>query len=199
MKSILAALAIVCAASAAPAATISYDLTAGGSNNSSSLSFTNTGVTMGVTSTGGTINRNVNGFGVGGTVNAGRLGLGEALTFSFSEAISSFTAAIFETGREAERFGVRINGLPTLFTIAASSNGTSFTTFNFASLFTTPITSFSIFGVEPNAGGNRGVRVSNVTVTTPPPIVISPVPLPAGLILLLTALGAITVIRRRTA
>jgi hypothetical protein len=199
MRPVFPALAFCCAAAAAPAATISYDLTTGGPNNNTTLSLTNAGVTMGVASTGGNINRSSSGFGINGSPNAARIGLGEILTFTFSDAISAFSASIFETGAEAERFGITINGLSTIFTIAASAPGSSVTTFDFASLFTTPITSFSLFGVEPNLPGNRGILVSGITVTTPPPVVVSPVPLPAGLILLLTALGAVTIAGRRTA
>ncbi|MEY1555824.1 hypothetical protein AB3Y40_09340 [Yoonia sp. R2331] len=181
-------------ATGASAATVNYNFQAGGPNGSS-VSYTSGGVDLTVSSGGGNVAVTNNGLGVTGNPEGGRLGLGESLTFDFGGIlVDQISGLVFEAGPQAEQFGVIINGVSTLFTVPAGL-GNSFTTLNFSSLIPTGgVSSFTIFGVQPNAPGNRGVKVGGITVNA---INIPPVPLPAGGALLLTGLGLLALRRRR--
>lgn len=178
-KSLLAAFFAVFAASASHAATILYDFEENLGNNSTSLSYSESGLGLTVTAAGDRINRGNSGLGVRGNPEGGRLGLGESLTFTFAQGVYSFSARIFESGAEDELF--RFAGFGQTLDLTAEGGGSAFTTVTFIS--DTPMTTFTISGLEPNASGNRGVRVGSVEVST------TPVPLPAagGLMLLAIA------------
>lgn len=195
MKTLISAIsALFLSVTAASAATINYDFLASGTN-SSSVSYSEGGVDLTVTAALGNVAVTANGLGVTGNPEASRIGLGESLTFDFgSVLVDQITGLMFETQNQSEQFGIIINGAATLFTLPAAP-GTSFVTLDFTSLIPTGgVSSFTIFGVQPNAAGNRGVKVGGITVNA---INVPAIPLPASGLLLLTGFGAIA-LRRRT-
>lgn len=185
--------AFIMASSAAQAAVVSFDFN-GPAQSVSSLSQVVDGVTVTVTPNSNQIRQNGAGLGVTTNPEGGRLGLNESLTFTFSTAITSLSALIWETGNQDEAFGISINGSSQNFIISGGGNGASFASFDASGLIPVGgITSVTIFGSEPNAAGNRGVRVSGLTVEVP---TLPQVPLPAGGALLASALG-LAVLRKR--
>lgn len=180
---------LVLSASGASAATVSYNFQSGGPNGSS-VSYSTGGIDLTVSGAGGNVAVTNNGLGVTGNPENGRLGLGETLTFDFGTVmVDQISGLIFEAGGQAEQFGITIGGISTVFTVPAAA-GTSFVNFDFTSLIPTGgVSSFSIFGLQPNASGNRGVKVGEITVNT--------IPLPAGGLLLMSGLGALALRRRR--
>ncbi len=195
MKKIVSALAaLFLSASAAQAATVTYDFL-GAATNVPTLTLNSGGVSLDITATGGNVARTANGIGVTGNPEGGRLGLGEFLTFDFGTTIvDQIEGLVFEAGGQAEQFGVIIDGTVTIFTLPAAG-GNSTLAFDFNSLIpATGVSVFTIFGAQPDAAGNRGVKVTGLTVNA---INLASVPLPAGSLLLLTGLGALALRRRR--
>lgn len=132
MKTFLAALGLIFAASLSFAAPVSFDLT-GTNQTTTSLSQTVDDLTMTVTASGGNVRITGNGTGVTGTPEGGRLGLGESLTFTFSRAIISLTADIFENRAEDEDFGITIGGTTVNLTALGGANGSSVQGFDLSS------------------------------------------------------------------
>lgn len=144
---------------------------------------------FGTTNDSAVVSRARGGLGVVGNPTAATLGWNEALTFTFSPAVSLLSAVMFERGSEDESFRLFDSNkvAVTDFTILAGSTTQlfDFTSFNVVG------TSFTIMGLE--AGDwTRGGRVAQIDV--------SAVPLPASFLLLLGGMGAlVTVSMRRRA
>ncbi len=185
--------AVVLSASAASAATVTYNFQASGTNGAT-INYSSGGVDMTVTGAVGNVAVTNNGLGVTGNPEGGRLGLGESLTFDFGTTlVDQISGLIFESGGQTEQFGITIGGVSTVFTLPAAA-GSSFVNIDFTSLIPTGgVSSFTIFGLEPDAAGNRGVKVGEITVNA-----LTAIPLPAGGLLLLSGLGALTLRGRRT-
>ena len=175
-------------ASASSAATIMYDFKQNLSDTSATASYTVDGVTLTVDSFGGNLNRGRWGLGVQGNPEGGRLGSGELLAFSFDRDIVSITTTVFETGNEDEDFRFFGIGNGNTVTVAGGGNGRSFTSYteNLASA----VTSFGVIGLEPNAAGNRGIRIASIEIE------LAPIPLPASGALLGAALLGLGLRRR---
>lgn len=175
-------------ASSASAALINFDFT-DSTNTVPTYSATAGGFAVTATPTTDALRINSSGIGVTTNPEGGRLGAGETIVFT-APLFDALTIAIWETGNQDEDFRVTINGTSYDFTIAGGGRGASTVTFDLTSLLPSGGTSiFSVTGLEPNASGNRGVRVASVSINV--------VPLPAGAALLLTALLGFGAIRRR--
>lgn len=201
LKSIFTAIAVTCCtATAASATTILYDFTDNLSDNSSSLTYTESGEDLTIKASRRdnpglvrNINRGGGGLGVSPGREGGRLGTDEVLTFTIDSGreISGLIATIWETGNQTEEFSVIVNGVTTTFSVPGGDGGASVQTFDLTSLFATGTNVFSIVG-ESNGSGNRGVRVGSVEVT------LTAVPVPAGGLLLFSGIGLL-LLRRRCA
>ncbi|MEM9899035.1 MAG: hypothetical protein AAF742_06610 [Pseudomonadota bacterium] len=181
-QSVLATALAFGTATYSSAATILFDFEENLSDNSTTQSYSVAGLNLTVGSVGGNINRGGRGLGVSGTPEGGRLGDGETLTFSFDQPIFSVTARIFESGPEDEDF--RFSGFGSTTDYIAEGGGPAYTTITINS--GTGVNSILFQGLEPNAGGNRGVRIGSLEVR------LTPIPLPAsGVLLGIAALGLV--------
>jgi len=150
------------------------------------------GVTLTVGATGGAVVSRNNGLGVSGRPEGRRLGLGETLSFNFSEDVLSVTASIFENGSEDEDFAFTSLDGTVNSVILGGTNGVSLT--NFSQVFSAATNTFSFSGLEANAPGNRGIKIRSITVETSEP---ANVPLPAGGLMLGTGLLGLGIARKR--
>ena len=134
------------------------------------------------TFTDGDVNQGSNGLGVSGDPEGGRLGAGEGLQFQFSPNVSVVSSLVFERGDQNEDFIVfddtntQVGGT---FTVLGGGAGNSTQLFDLSALNIVG-SFFTIVGID-SGGGNRGVRIAELTVT--------PVPLPAALPLFAGGLG----------
>lgn len=189
IRTILTSLALTLFATTASAVTVLFNFEQNLSDNQTTVSYLESGVTLTVISDGGNVHRAGNGMGVSGNPEGARIGLGEELSFSFAGyRIDSFTATIWERGTENERF---IFGSEGEQIAIGGANGVSLQTFT--AVLAGGASSFTIQGVEPNAGGNRGIKVTEILVE------LTAVPLPASSWMLLASLLGLGVYKRRSA
>ncbi|MEO0381162.1 MAG: VPLPA-CTERM sorting domain-containing protein [Pseudomonadota bacterium] len=170
---------------AASAATV-IDLTGSGGNLGPSERYVEDGITLTVTSFGGTIHQNGNGLGVRRGVDRNRLGsngtTNESLTFSFSQPIGLLGSVVFEHRGGTERFDILDATSTILGSFAISGPGGS-------SLVT--LSDLDLLGSEftfRHTSGS-GIRINELTLTA--------VPLPAALPMLLGAFGGLVLLGRR--
>ncbi len=135
------------------------------------------------------INRGTRGWGVRGRPEGGRIAAGEALVFDFDGVRQSLGGVmIFEAGDEVETFDIYADyELVGSFTIPAGPNR-GISEFDLEA-FEAVGSVFAFVGTSPSGAGNRGIRLSELTVTA--------VPIPAGGLLLLSGLGIMTLRKRR--
>ncbi len=220
-KGILAAVLLgTLVAPAANAASITYDFRQIGSDNFTSRSYTEGGLTVTVEAQGGFVDRHISGLGVfSGTANdpndanKKRVGEGEALVFSFApQNIIAAVTVLFETKAEDEPFRFSVNGFTSGILSIPNGSGSEpgfssaasfqeFNLFNAAPAGTIPpegVNQFTMLGVGNfnAASDHRGLRVAGLTVET-----VQAIPLPAGVLLMLTGLSSLGLVafRRRRA
>lgn len=190
MKRVLPALALTLAASTADAAVVSFDFTAPRATVAD-VTRTVNGVTAVATPASNNIRINSAGIGVTTNPEGGRLGAGETILFTTSHRFDALSVDIWETGNQDEDFRVTVNGVSVDYTIAGGTGGRSTVTFDLSALVPAGgLNAFSITGLEPNAAGNRGVRVAGVTINA--------IPVPATGALMLAGLLGFGALRHRT-
>lgn len=133
----------------------------------------------------GTINRNINGWGVSGAPDLGRLGASatetEALVLTFSRAVTLQSLSIFQPSTLGAFFSLLDSGDALLQRFAVPTGAPTPDVFNISYQGTT----FVILG---DSQGN-GVRLAGLTVAA--------VPLPAASLLLASGLGLLGLFGRR--
>ncbi|MEM9098048.1 MAG: hypothetical protein AAGC79_05930 [Pseudomonadota bacterium] len=108
-------------------------------------------------------------------------GFNEFLILDFGQTVRVTAIEIFSTFNEPQSFSFGVVGESPidLETPQAPDNSDQFTSFNLDFVGT----QFRLTGTEPNGGNQRGVMISGITV--------SQVPLPGGLLLVLSGLAAL--------
>lgn len=174
--------------SAAHASTVTFGFSGGGGNTgSTTASFTSGDIELDVTSTGGNINVRGGGLGVQGSPSSGRIGVGEALTFVFSPAVTLLSSIVWESEEGTDSIRIADGSGNTLTTFDVTDIGGSLITQDLSGLNLTGDT--FVFEVTATTGTNGGVRINALTVAA--------VPLPAGGLLLFAGLGGFIWLRRR--
>lgn len=218
MKLLLSAVALVLSMNAASAATV-IDYTAVGSGGSPSLGATTAapGVTAGQMSAGaglgsaGASGWNWDGWTATGAADA--LSQGQVWSWGFSSAqawdLTSFSIRLGRNGNGPQDFLIEmaVNGASSFATVLTGSsiatNGTSFLNIDLSSFDAITSASFRLIawgarkqkgslGLANDATLGRGFVLDGEL--SPPP---APIPLPAGLPLMLAGLGALALVRRR--
>lgn len=190
IRTILAsAVMLATAATGASAASVYYDFKVN-APNLQTVTYGTRGTALTVSSNINRISRHANGLGVTQGAEEGRLGLGEELAFAVKAGkIRALTMTFFEAGAEDETFAVVIDGVQTDLLIPGGTRGASYQSIDLTSLLPGgEVTTFTVVGLEPDAAGNRGIRLADVALTT--------IPLPAGGALLLTGLLGLVGLRR---
>ena len=136
------------------------------------------------------VTRTIDGIGVAWNPSSSRIGDGEQLKFVFGTPLSSLASVAFVTASGVDEiFSIYDLNDVLLTTVTIAAGGGALQTIDLAGLGLKGL-GFSIVGEDSGAGA-QGVRIANVTISTP---------LPASLLLLaggLFVLGAAGSVRRR--